>query len=228
MIDFFALALTCSPNVAVETISAIVEIESSYNPYAIGVVGGYLERQPKSKDEAIDTANMLYEHNYNFSMGLAQINLHNLSRYNISIEDAFDPCTNLKIGGKILEECYLRAVKIAKEQDALRKAFSCYYSGNFIRGFKPDNPNTLSYVDKVVNIALMNRPVVPKVKVTNDQDEIEPISIKVVNTNGTPPKNTDRDKPKKNHSPSKIIYDNDSIIINNDSSSYNSNDTQVF
>ncbi len=163
MLEFIALAYQCSPNVAHETLAAIVKIESSYNPYAIGVVGGQLARQPKTRDEAIATANMLYQYGYNFSMGLAQVNLKNLPRYNATIETIFDPCVNLKTGGLILEECYLRAASNSDEQMAIRQALSCYYSGNFIRGFKPDSPNMPSYVEQVVSVALSNKPNVPKI-----------------------------------------------------------------
>ena len=163
MLEFIALAYQCSPNVAFETLSAIVKIESSFNPYAIGVVGGQLERQPKTRAEAVATAKMLYQHGYNFSMGLAQVNLKNLPRYNATIETIFDPCVNLKTGGLILEECYLRAANKSDEQLAIRQALSCYYSGNFIRGFKPDSPNMPSYVEQVVAIALSNKPTVPKI-----------------------------------------------------------------
>ena len=34
-------------------------VESTFNPHAIGVVGGSLERQPRSRDEALATARAL-------------------------------------------------------------------------------------------------------------------------------------------------------------------------
>lgn len=179
MLEFIALAYQCAPNVAHETLSAIVKIESSYNPYAIGVVGGQLERQPKTRAEAIATANMLYQYGYNFSMGLSQVNLKNLARYNATIETIFDPCVNLKTGGMILEECYLRAASKSDEQMAIRQALSCYYSGNFIRGFKPDSPNMPSYVEQVVSVALSNKPTVPKIlhyNLTDHQRKVDDVS----------------------------------------------------
>ena len=39
----------------------VVKVESSFNPYAIGVVGGRLARQPRSLAEALSTARMLEE-----------------------------------------------------------------------------------------------------------------------------------------------------------------------
>lgn len=148
------LVSQCSPNVAPATMAALVHVESSNNPYAIGVVGGALKRQPTSKAEAIAAAQDLERQGKNFSMGLAQINRHNLPRYGLKYEDAFDACTNLRVGGEILGECYARALpKHGEKQAALRAALSCYYSGNFVRGFRPDKPGDPSYVEKVVAAA---------------------------------------------------------------------------
>lgn len=50
MLDFMVLAQQCAPTVAPQTMAAVVQVESSFNPYAIGVVGGRLQRQPKSQE----------------------------------------------------------------------------------------------------------------------------------------------------------------------------------
>lgn len=116
----------------------VVQVESSYNPYAIGVVGGRLQRQPKSLSEAVATASMLEEKGYNFSLGLAQVNRHNLRKYGLlSYNTAFDVCRNLIAGSRILAECYQRS------GDDWGKSFSCYYSGNFVTGYRH------GYVQKV-------------------------------------------------------------------------------
>ncbi|MDQ1815808.1 lytic transglycosylase domain-containing protein [Massilia sp. CCM 9210] len=145
MIDFVFLAQQCAPGVHVDTMQRIVRVESSFNPYAIGVVGGRLERQPRNSGEALATAQWLEKNGYNFSMGLAQVNKRNLAKYGLTLATAFDPCRNLSAGSAILADCYQRAGKTGRsQQDALRAAFSCYYSGNFISGFR------LGYVLKVV------------------------------------------------------------------------------
>lgn len=116
----------------------IVRVESSFNPYAIGVVGGRLVRQPSSLEEAVSTARMLESKGYNFSVGLAQVNKHNFARYGLaSYEAAFSTCRNLVAGTKILAECNKRA------GGDWGKSFSCYYSGNFSTGFRH------GYVQKV-------------------------------------------------------------------------------
>nr|WP_199535795.1 lytic transglycosylase domain-containing protein [Dyella psychrodurans] len=131
--------LTC-PNLAVpvEIMHHVVDVESGYNPYAIGVVNGQLVRQPQSLDEALATVKMLESNGYNFSVGVAQINHDNLVRYGLeSYEKAFNPCLNLSVGSRILAECYESA------RADWGKAFSCYYSGNFVTGFRD------GYVQKV-------------------------------------------------------------------------------
>lgn len=142
-----------------------MRVESSFNPYAIGVVGGRLERQPANKAEAVATAEALEKAGYNFSLGAAQVNRYNLARYNLTYETAFDPCESVRAGGGILKECYDRAKPTFKEeQQALQAAFSCYYSGNFSTGFKQDFAGQPSYVQKVLNSAAVPTGEAPKVQ----------------------------------------------------------------
>lgn len=138
------MIFTCTDLAVSPTIMQhIVKVESSGNPYAIGVVGGRLQRQPRNLTEAISTANMLEKKGYNFSLGIAQVNRYNLKKYGLhSYEQAFQICPNLKAGALILKECYDRAKDWGK-------SFSCYYSGNFVTGYKH------GYVQKV--FASMNK-----------------------------------------------------------------------
>ena len=102
------MELMSCPNLAVprEVMHHVVRVESSYNPYAIGVVGGRLVRQPRNLPEALSTARMLEQRGYNFSLGLAQVNRYNLAKYGLdSYEKAFQPCANLQAGSLILSQC---------------------------------------------------------------------------------------------------------------------------
>ena len=134
---FVALALACAPLVDPSTAHALVAVESGFNPHAIGVVGGALVRQPRNRAEALATARALEADNWNFSVGLAQINLHNLQRLGLSLETAFDPCLNLAGMQAVLTECFERTgPRQADRQRSLRQALSCYYSGDFTTGFR--------------------------------------------------------------------------------------------
>lgn len=124
--------------VPAEVMHHVVRVESSYNPYAIGVVGGRLARQPRSLPEAVATAQMLESRGYNFSLGLAQVNRYNLRKYGLdTYERAFGKCANLSAGASILAECHSRS------KGDWGNAFSCYYSGNFVTGYRH------GYVQKV-------------------------------------------------------------------------------
>lgn len=152
MFELLALAQQCAPDVSPLTMAAIIEVESSRNPFAIGVVGGKLPRQPRTKGEALAAVQQLKASGFNYSVGISQVNRYNLAAYGLTEESAFDACANLRAGSRILQECYGRALAKmpGREQQALHAAFSCYYSGNFKRGFVPDRPGELSYVAKVV------------------------------------------------------------------------------
>jgi len=156
---FIALALGCAPQVHADTARALVSVESAFNPWAIGVVGGTLARQPRHRAEALATARALQAAGWNFSIGLSQINLGNFERLGLTLESAFDPCTNLAAMQTVLAECFDRArvpaSKPAVDQTALRQALSCYYSGNFATGFRH------GYVRKVVVAASITARPVP-------------------------------------------------------------------
>ncbi|MGH8081668.1 MAG: lytic transglycosylase domain-containing protein, partial [Lysobacter sp.] len=94
--------------------------------------------------EAVATVRMLEQRGYNFSLGVAQVNRYNLGKYGLdSYEKAFEICPNLQAGSRILAECYSRS------NNDWGKSFSCYYSGNFVTGFRH------GYVQKIY--ASMNK-----------------------------------------------------------------------
>jgi len=147
MTTLSALALACAPLVHPGTALALVAVESGFNPNAIGVVGGVLERQPRSVPEARTTAAALHQQGWNFSVGLAQINQRNFERLGLSLSSAFDPCENLRAMQAVLVECFERAQPRSQPGTALGPALSCYYSGNFVTGFDH------GYVARVVSAA---------------------------------------------------------------------------
>lgn len=144
MIDLAALVLSCAPLVAQDTAQALIKVESGGNPFAIGVVGGALVRQPTNRAEAVATVTALEAAGWNYSVGLGQINKRNFQRYGLTPVTAFDACANLAAMQAILGSCFARAKQGQQPQAALRDAFSCYYSGNFVTGHQH------GYVNKVL------------------------------------------------------------------------------
>lgn len=146
---FLTLAMACAPQVHPQTTRAVVDVESGFNPYAIGVVGGTLVRQPQNRAEALATIAALHAAGWNYSVGIGQINVANFARLGLTPRSALDPCTNLTAMQAVLGECFERASPNADAQAALRRALSCYYSGNFSTGVRH------GYVRKVVAAASM-------------------------------------------------------------------------
>ena len=132
-------ALACGElAVPAEVMAHVVQVESSRNPYAIGVVGGRLQRQPTNLAEAVATVEMLERGGHNYSVGLAQVNRANFSRFGLDVpEQAFDVCINLRTGAQVLAEC------LQRNGGRWGDAFSCYYSGNAETGYRH------GYVQKV-------------------------------------------------------------------------------
>jgi type IV secretion system protein VirB1 len=172
MLDFLLLSELCAPSVHPDTMSRLVRIESSFNPFAIGVVGARLLRQPQSRDAAIATTRWLGSHGYNYSVGLAQINRSNFAAQGLDETTAFDPCKNLYAASNILSHCYRQALlRTPEAQRALRAALSCYQSGNFITGFRvgyvlklvnqsPDTPVGNNYIEAIIRRAdVQHRPI---------------------------------------------------------------------
>jgi len=165
---FSELAAKCAPTVHPSTLKALIGNESTFNPYAIGVVGTHLERQPQSLSEAVATVEQLERDGKRYSMGLGQLLVTNMRARGLSYEDVFEPCRNLQAISKLLVEYYKQALTTSSEkQEALLKSLSMYYSGNELRGFRPDRPGEMSYVEKVVHRALnptADDPIVPAVE----------------------------------------------------------------
>lgn len=143
-IDFDVMLQSCAPAVHASTMRRLVEVESSFNPYAIGVVGARLQRQPRSYQEALATISWLHAKGYNYSVGLTQINRYNFRTHGLTPASALLACPNLAAGAAILATCFRRANLQEQPQAALRAAFSCYESGNFTTGFRD------GYVQKIV------------------------------------------------------------------------------
>jgi type IV secretion system protein VirB1 len=157
---FLVLAMACAPQVHADTAHALVRVESDFNPWAIGVVGGALLRQPRQRAEALATAQALQANGSNFSVGLGQINVSNFARLGLTLESAFEPCSNLAAMQSVLAECFDRAsaataARVHADQKSLRQALSCYYSGNFATGFRH------GYVGKVLAAAIASARAVP-------------------------------------------------------------------
>lgn len=143
----FALASQCAPNVAPQTVLAIVQTESRGRPFALNVNGGLQPRIPTSAASAAATAQRYVAAGYSVDLGLGQINSRNMRWLGLTWDTVFDPCTNIAALGAVLTSNF-NSVKAGRDpQTALRVALSMYNTGSQTRGFRN------GYVAKVVGNA---------------------------------------------------------------------------
>lgn len=154
--EMLSLVAQCAPAVAPETMMAIVQVESRFNPLAIGVNGRprvtVTARTPR---EAATRASALIAAGRSVDLGLAQINSANLDWLGLSVEAAFDPCLNLAAAQRVLQDGYARSAPASVgEQPALLTALSYYNTGHPRRGFAN------GYVARVTTAAARFTPAV--------------------------------------------------------------------
>src|SRR3954453_5973773 len=113
--------------------AAIASVESGFNPYAIrmnssarGSTG--LSRQPTTKQEAVAKANALSLAGHDLDLGLMGLPAASFAAYGITIEQAFDVCTSLRVASTRLKmltkAAEMRGLPRAKaDQDALAAYF---------------------------------------------------------------------------------------------------------
>ena len=142
MLDM-ALLQQCSPQINPIIAHAIVKAESSFNPFAIGVNSGVRIKQPQSYQQAVMEAKRLLAQGHNIDLGWGQINSKNLSWLRLSVEEVFNPCANLRAMQTVYLDCYSKAGNSGLGT-RMQRAFSCYNTGNFSRGFNNGYVNKLT------------------------------------------------------------------------------------
>jgi type IV secretion system protein VirB1 len=155
MLEVLALAAQCAPAVAPETLLSVVQVESGFDPLAIGVNGKpRVSVKAATPADATAKASALIAARRSVDLGLAQINSKNLGWLGLSVEAAFDPCRNLAAGARVLQAGYDTDGRAGDEQAALRRSISRYNTGDNQRGFNN------GYVAKVVRVAARIAPVI--------------------------------------------------------------------
>jgi type IV secretion system protein VirB1 len=149
--SFRALAQSCAANVPVSTLEAIARTESALYPYALSVnhphqlarLQGWnrgtitLERQPASREEAIAWTKWLLSQGITVSIGLLQVNSEHAKDLHVTVQQLFDPCTNLWAGARVLAKTYTAVARARGEGfSALDIALSYYNTGAPREGFQ--------------------------------------------------------------------------------------------
>ena len=150
---FLAAAMQCAASIHPSTALDVARVESGFNPYAIAEIipkarktsGGnpVISHLPASRAEAERIIRRLAVQDRRYSVGLMQITSTNFRHYSVTATDLLDPCTNLSVFERILSGCYRRG-------GSLKRALSCYYSGNFRTGQQPEAAfSGTSYVQRI-------------------------------------------------------------------------------
>ena len=109
--------------IQIETITAVVGVESGFDPLAIRINSDAPRPdRPGSKAEAIEIATTFAAEGHNIDLGLGGISVYDLPKLGLSISDLFDPCLNLKATGTLLDRYYRAAVAagaVGEEAEAL-------------------------------------------------------------------------------------------------------------
>jgi type IV secretion system protein VirB1 len=140
-----ALQARCLPEAPRSTLQAIVQVESSGNPYAMQIDFPHallkrwnltsgtlrLRRHPKDYSEAIQWLAYFQNFRVSVDLGLMQVSTAEAQRRGIPPESLLEPCTNLRVGWRILEDAYTTEVKVYRPgQTALDHAISRYNTGD--------------------------------------------------------------------------------------------------
>ncbi|HFJ2964147.1 TPA: lytic transglycosylase domain-containing protein [Klebsiella pneumoniae] len=162
---FLAAAMQCAASIHPSTALDVARVESGFNPYAIaeivpkaGTPSGnqhVISHLPASRGEAEHILRRLRAQDRRYSVGLMQITSTNFQRYGVTATALLDPCTNLSVFERILIDCYRRG-------GTLKKALSCYYSGNFRTGQQPEAAfSGTSYLQRIGYALVSPRYTVP-------------------------------------------------------------------
>ena len=128
-----------------DLIRAIATQESLGEPTAFYINQWSLDQfSDLSLSDAILVTTSLVAEGFTVDVGLMGINSRNITKFGTSISAAFDPCTNIKLGEKILVDNISYAQHHGHHGDqAIKVALSLYNTGSVSRGFNN------GYVDKV-------------------------------------------------------------------------------
>jgi len=131
--SFIAIVQECAKGVPAEIMAAIASVESGFNPYAIrmnssGRGSAGLSRQPTTKQEAVAKAKALSLAGHDLDLGLMGLPAASFGAYGITVEQAFDACTSLRVASTRLKmltkAAEMRGLPRAKaDQDALAAYF---------------------------------------------------------------------------------------------------------
>lgn len=129
------LAQQCASEVATEAVVPLVVTESGGDDLSININHGPRVRAGSVAEGAALVRRYMAQ-GYTVDVGLAQINSANFARLGVTVEQAFDPCTNLRLASSLLQKGYGLASRHYSGLDAISATYSLYNTGTLTRGFR--------------------------------------------------------------------------------------------
>ncbi|WP_174278243.1 lytic transglycosylase domain-containing protein [Sphingomonas bacterium] len=130
-----SLARQCAPEIATEAVVPLVVTESGGDSLQINVNKG-----PRVRAGSVAAAAAIVRRymaaGYTVDVGLAQINSANLARLGVTVEQAFEPCTNMRLASTVLQQGYGLASRYYSGMDAISVTYSLYNTGTLTRGLR--------------------------------------------------------------------------------------------
>jgi type IV secretion system protein VirB1 len=142
------LLMMCAPAVDPVTMDAVVKQESGGRPWVVNNTTTRKSATFESKAAAVAAAVAAVGRGESVDLGLVQINSKNLPALGVSVEQVFDPCTNIAAGANILAAGY-------KRTGSLGGALSIYNTG------RSDSKIGRAYAQKVFDQAGVKVPGIP-------------------------------------------------------------------
>lgn len=131
----WALIATCAPSVHPQTMAAVVSVESSGDPWAIGDNDAHRSYHPPTYGAAVSIAYTLLAQGHNLDLGLGQVNSIHLREYGTTPESLLQPCANLRVASDILYKDWRNAEsRFGATRLALDRAIGAYNTGSLFAG----------------------------------------------------------------------------------------------
>lgn len=164
-----ALMAACAPGVAPETMSALIRVESGYDPSAINDITARQRVVTDSLDAAVGASIALTAAGHRLALGLGQVTSENVAAAGLTVDQALDPCANVRLAGRILASFYQRFVKTeGPGQPALKMALSAYNTGGAVAGV------TNGYVARVQAAEQIVPSAVPALEAPSAPQPVDP------------------------------------------------------
>ena len=156
----------CAPPEHATMMQKIIVAESGGNSLAIHDNRSGKSYFPNNLSEALAIAQRLMaDKNASIDLGLAQINSKNLKRFNASLEDAFDPCSSVKMGSVIFAEALQNAKSAGLTGDAaIRAALSQYNTGRLNSSIGAAYASRVLGGRAIVAVNVQNAPILVDLK----------------------------------------------------------------